>query len=54
MSQADVELVRHRYAALPDLRDADPRDDRILLDGAFRDYLDERYRASPSTGPSRG
>jgi ketosteroid isomerase-like protein len=29
------------YAALPDLRDADPADDDAIADRAFRDYLDE-------------
>ena len=43
MSQENVELVRRWYASIPDLRDADPQDDRAIFDQAFLDYLDERY-----------
>ena len=35
MSEESVELVRRWYASIPDLRDAESRDDHALLDHAF-------------------
>jgi ketosteroid isomerase-like protein len=43
MSQENVEFVCRWYASIPDVRDADPRDDRAFFDLAFGDYLDERW-----------
>jgi ketosteroid isomerase-like protein len=54
MSQEAVEVVRRWYAAIPDLRDADPRDDHVLLDQAFHDYLDERYELRLPPGYPEG
>jgi hypothetical protein len=54
MSQANLELVRRWYAAIPDVRDADLRDDRAWLDRAFREYLDERYELRLPPGYPEG
>ena len=40
MSRENVELVGRFYAALLDLRDADPDEDQAFLDRAFRDFFD--------------
>jgi ketosteroid isomerase-like protein len=54
VSQANLELVRRWYAAIPDLRDAEPRDDRAWLDRAFCDYLDERFELRLPPGYPEG
>jgi ketosteroid isomerase-like protein len=40
VSQENVELVRRYFAWLHELPGRDPANDHILLDRAFRDYLD--------------
>jgi ketosteroid isomerase-like protein len=49
-----VELVRRWYAALRDLRAADPGDDHAWLDHAFHDVLDERYELRLPSGYPEG
>jgi ketosteroid isomerase-like protein len=54
MSEESVELVRRWYASIPDLRDAESRDDHALLDQAFHDYLDEHYELRLPAGYPEG
>ena len=52
MSDENVELVRRFYLFLPDLRDANPEDEREWIDQMFRDYLDEQFEVRlPSDYP---
>jgi ketosteroid isomerase-like protein len=43
VSLENVDLVLRWYAFLPDLANAEATDDQMILDQAFRDYVDEEY-----------
>jgi ketosteroid isomerase-like protein len=50
----NVDLVRRWYEMHPDLRDADPDDDPVFLDRAFRDFLHEDYELQLPGGYPEG